>query len=464
MEDTEQKIITGIVKQGDVEAVFYGNDFQFIFTPVVEMSEDKIHKIRYEHSDMGKIRPVDNFIRGTLVDGSTILIYCGSELSLDPTCSIDTDIYIIGKDSFDSCDSIRFKGGSVNSIFIRNAVHMGPIEENPEGETVQTVTYKNNERIIKHTPENEKDIIKDFHIFSNARASRSCTDGSHVGDTDAEFTVDFNSSQPVGNKIPETIENVRKMINFLTYRSYADFDHVYIEKNITGPHKGPSVIGECFLKRQSNEKSRDTFNCLSFDMLTDENIDLIYKTIKDMRLDFIPESGNTATQTDEQKIKDICTATEIEAEAEGIKVHAHAREYDNLLKQMKTLITNGRSSGILTDKEFNYLSSSVSNLYAPAAERAYELYKKHQKEIESVLCFFGKTADYIDEEKIHKVIKARNELTHAGSSAVFYSDNEIGIAAIMTICAIYAGILDRCKVDSDIARDLFTRGFIINKK
>jgi|GEM_PF-3056619 hypothetical protein len=27
MEDTEQKIITGIVKQGDVKAAFYENDF-----------------------------------------------------------------------------------------------------------------------------------------------------------------------------------------------------------------------------------------------------------------------------------------------------------------------------------------------------------------------------------------------------------------------------------------------------
>ena len=112
-------IITGNIKQGDLEVNFVGEDHRFVFLPSKYIPQPIIF-----NNEIGVLKPDNDFLKGRTFSGKWIWIYCPTPLSLTPTSTLNTCLYIIStgdmNDFPEMFDSISFEGGSLNSTFFKN--------------------------------------------------------------------------------------------------------------------------------------------------------------------------------------------------------------------------------------------------------------------------------------------------------------------------------------------------------
>lgn len=144
--------------------------------------------------------------------GQEILIYCDKDLSLRPSIDLNTWLYIISKNSFDSideCDAITFKGGSLKSVFVQNSMNIGAFEKTEGGKSYRKVEFKSDEIQINGT----NDLVEDIRIYSSSRASTSLDDGSSLVNEGPFLSVDFKEASPVSDVLLTTIENVLTAIH-----------------------------------------------------------------------------------------------------------------------------------------------------------------------------------------------------------------------------------------------------------
>lgn len=404
-----QNIITGTIKQGDLEVNFVGEDYRFIFIPS-QYSPQPI----LLNNKVGVLEPENNFIKGHTFSGQWIWIYCPEPLSLEPTKVLTTWLYIISTSNIVDCayrfDSIRFEGGSLNSTF--------------------------HQKSIKHDFEHEERNMLPLKIED---------------DTIHGFI--------------KNCEDINTLISFMTFRQNVYFDHVYLERKKKFKDHENFILdkyAECFIKGpEIVDKQRERIKCITFDGLLPESVAKLYEIInaRDLKkyscyVNFIPKSSREAAYINVTQLREVCTSIELEANL----AHIHASN-ENSLKELTTkikdIIADSQKHNELTEREYSYIQGNISHWSAPAAELAKKLFDENKESVSYILKFINK--DELTEDDMQAVIKVRNSVTHTG--AFSFTENEANTLLVM-MAVVYSAILKRCGADPEDIKKIFEKGFI----
>lgn len=404
-----QNIITGTIKQGDLEVNFVGEDYRFIFIPS-QYSPQPI----LLNNKVGVLEPENNFIKGHTFSGQWIWIYCPEPLSLEPTKVLTTWLYIISTSNIVDCayrfDSIRFEGGSLNSTF--------------------------HQKSIKHDFEHEERNMLPLKI----------EDDSIHG-------------------FIKNCEDINTLISFMTFRQNVYFDHVYLERKKKFKDHENFILdkyAECFIKGpEIVDKQRERIKCITFDGLLPESVAKLYEIInaRDLKkyscyVNFIPKSSREAAYINVTQLREVCTSIELEANL----AHIHASN-ENSLKELTTkikdIIADSQKHNELTEREYSYIQGNISHWSALATELAKKLFDENKESVSYLLKTINK--DDLTEDDIQAVIRVRNSVTHTGTYS--FTETE-GNTVMVMMGVVYSAILKRCGVDPEDIKKIFEKGFI----
>ena len=454
-------IITGKIKQGDLEVSFVGEDHRFVFLPSKYISDPII----FNH-EIGVLKPDNDFLKGRTFSGQWIWIYCRTPLSLTPTSILNTWLYIIStgdmNDFPEMFDSIRFEGGSLNSTFYQKSLKY---DFGHEDDNKVSLTLENDTITI---PLND-DNVTDLKVYSTVIESSSITNGISVYNTGAKLRLTFQESTRIDDHKQGFIKHygdINTLISFMTFRQNIYFDHVYLGLGIKDEYKENEIFitkfAECFLKKpEIIDEPRKTIRCITFDELTHDSIAKLYKTINtrdskkpSYHVSFLPQSAKEASYVTITQLREVCTSMELEASL----AHIHAsneRALRNLTEKIQEVINASKLQDELTEREYSYIQGNISHWNAPAAELAKQLFNENKESLIYLLKFVNK--DNLTEEDIQAVIKVRNSATHTG--AFSFSENEVKSLFVM-MGVVYSAILKRCDVSSTIINEIFEHGLM----
>ena len=452
-------IITGKIKQGDLEVSFVGEDHRFVFLPLNYIP----HPIILNH-EIGVLKPDNDFLKGRTFSGQWIWIYCRTPLSLTPTSILNTWLYIISTSNMNDFpemfDSIRFEGGSLNSTFYQKSLKYDFGHE--DGNKVP-LTLENDTITI---PLND-DNVTDLKVYSTVTESSSITNGTSVHNTGAKLSLTFQESARIDDSKKGFIKHygdINTLISFMTFRQNIYFDHVYLE--IKDEYKENEIFitkfAECFLKKpEIIDEPRETIRCITFDELTPDSCAKLYKTINtrdskrpSYHVSFLPQSAKEASYVTITQLREVCTSIELEASL----AHIHAsneKALRNLTEKIQEVITASKLQDELTEREYSYIQGNISHWNAPAAELAKQLFDENKESLIYLLKFVNKVN--LTEEDIQAVIKVRNSATHTG--AFSFLENEVKSLFVM-MGVVYSAILKRCGVSSTIIYRIFEHGLM----
>lgn len=455
-----QNIITGTIKQGDLEVIFVGEDYRFIFIPSQYSPQTTLLNTK-----VGVLEPENNFIKGQTFSGQWIWICCNEPLSLEPTKILNTWLYIISTSNIADCadgfDSIRFEGGSLNSTFQQKSIrHVFDHEERNK------VSLKIEDDTITIPLNN--DSTTDLKIFSTVTESSSITNGSSIHNTGAELRLAFQENTQIDDSKHGFIkhyEGIETLISFMTFRQNVYFDHIYLEKKkkfIDYEKPVPYKYAECFIKSpETIDKLRGTVRCITFNELTPDSMAKLYEIImardskkSSYHVNFIPKSSREASKITINQLREVCTSIELEAYL--ARIHASKESALNkLTTKIKEIIVDSKKHNELTEREYSYIQGNISHWSAPAAELAKKLFDENKESVSYILKFINK--DELTEDDMQAVIKVRNSVTHTG--AFSFTENEANTLLVM-MAVVYSAILKRCGVDPEDIKKIFEKGFI----
>jgi hypothetical protein len=167
---------------------------------------------------------------------------------------------------------------------------------------------------------------------------------------------------------------------------------------------------------------------------------------KDTRpiLSFLPRT-NIDNNVDRNKVRDLCTALEVEYEYEKAKFDNSG--VDSLICKLKEGVKDYKKEnpGILDDSTYDYVCGSLGLISLPAKEKLWRIYNKYGDIIKedkwaalSLPCIdFSETKTKRD---IGWMVKIRNTITHTAE----FADAEIPNAIYARLrIAVYCSILER---------------------
>lgn len=452
-------IITGKIKQGDLEVSFVGEDHRFVFLPSKYNPQPIII-----NQEVGVLKPDNDFLKGRTFSGKWIWIYCPTPLSLTPTSILNTWLYIIFTGNMNDFpeifDSIRFEGGSLNSTFYQKSLKYDL--EHEDGNKV-SLTRENDTITI---PLND-DNVTDLQVYSTVTESSSITNGISVHNTGVNLSLTFQESTRIDDPKHGLIKHygdINTLISFMTFRQNIYFDHVYLEKK--DEYKENEIFltkfAECFLKKpEIIDELRDTIRCITFDELTPDSIAKLCKAINtrdskepSYHVSFLPKSAKEASYVTITQLREVCTSIELEASL----AHIHAsneKALRNLTEKIQEVINASKLQDELTEREYSYIQGNISHWNAPAAELDKQLFDENKESLIYLLKFVNKVN--LTEEDIQAVIKVRNSATHTGTFS--FSENEVKSLLVM-MGVVYSAILKRCGVSSTIINEIFEHGLM----
>lgn len=443
--------LIGKIKEGDIEATFVAEDHHFVFIPT---GNSKTGGIMFDRSH-GALHPTDNFLRGSTYDQGTVLIYCTQNLDLTPTAALNTSLYICahGNASLDKYDWVEFRAGCLNSTFYQQSL---VFREKPDMPLISVETHDDSMVI----PIN-RDDVREIRIGSGFTWKQSINDGASVGNTGATLRLIFDQPQRIETTFLKHYGNIRTLMQFMTFRKNVSFEQIRLGKNrITNGKTASCPIAECYWGNDFiTEQPRDITRCITFNGLSESAIKNLYSLIsqresRDSKFyaGFVPDSSKDIGWITQQQLRDVCTALEIEVSAQGISA-ASGNAFNNLIKNIKKIICESKKwDERLTDREYSYISGSISQWNGPAVELAYRLYESRKATIGPLLSDLG--IEELKESDIQDIYRMRNELTHRGAASATSRTAE---KVIILMGIIYSSILDRCGCTDEMIREFFKR-------
>ena len=441
---TDSPLISGTIEQEGVTASFICRDHEFHFLP---------GKHEFSVYNQGVLKHENGFIRGRTHSGNVILIHSGNDIELNPTRTLNTWLYIIFAGSYkEKCSSIRFHSGVLNSLFRQQSLKISDIVEGEQ----QHFQIIDDSRKISINDDNV-DYLK---VFSGVECLNSIRKGSYVKSDGVYLDLVFKDAQPLNIVFKKYYSNIVALCQFMTFRNNISFDKIKLtEYRENDSHKGFVTIADCFVKPNNKiEKNRDLLRCITIDDLG-ENISNLYKLIDKRNtkkskycVNFIPDDKKDLHWITGRKIRDICTSIELEASLSGIEV-VNNDAYLSAITEIKALLHSKK--GQLTEKEYNYLKSTIDFCKGPAAELAHGLFIKHKQEVEPLLQLFD--LDDLSLDDLQGIIKTRNTLTHGGGILI---DENVANTSVIMMGVVYASILKRCCCKSEQIIEWFKSGLL----
>ena len=172
------------------------------------------------------------------------------------------------------------------------------------------------------------------------------------------------------------------MVMPVTYLPFSPTEEIFFEsiKLLTRhPEFGFSSFAECHVKYEEPASVRDMVRVISVKLFTDEMFKKLVVSSKAKSKDcvglptgIIPKDDEDAVLMTVNKIRNICSALEIEINATGVKSVKNA-ELESLINDIKDVIKAHRKQSDeehkLPDKTYDNIFSSISHWSNPAADR-----------------------------------------------------------------------------------------------
>lgn len=208
--------------------------------------------------------------------------------------------------------------------------------------------------------------------------------------------------------------------------------------------------------------SRNPLNSVVIHQLSDNTFTELFKIITktekkaiDLPVSVFPKDRMDLAIFSVDKIKNICSALEVEMDAAGIMV-SKSDELQSLLESVKNIIKNHRdnSEERLPSSTYDNMFNSISHWGDSLADRAvlawhtYEGYLYSWRNLQFI---------NISDDEIAAVVKARNKITHSGFKDL---DDKICETAYFIMGLIYVMALKRVHVDDDVIKDIMAKGII----
>lgn len=446
MKGNESRIV-GYIEQNNRFVTFFGEDHHFIFIPERHANIHALQNERLLYSNSGKNngitvgRPVEvlikadnGFVKGSTIDGRTILIYTGGDIELNPVSYINTWLYIVSDNQcmeLDFCDAIGFESGILKSLFYQSAIQIK-----------NDVPVQNDDSIIVDIKECG---IEKIIIASIITKSRSAHEGLAINDSDVELRMIFNSRQRITSAFIQRYYDILTMCQFMTYRKNICFDKVSLLRSY---NNGQIKVADCYIKPDyETDSPRMKDRCITFNSLGEKCIEELFKIImyrnaikSQFTVDFIPRSNQDVSVVDDRRLRDVCTSLEKENELNRIKP-LNKKAYKDLVDKIKVSLDNSKKSpdSKLTDREYSYISGNIKHWSGPAAELDKQLFDKYKKDIGYLMDFVG--IEDLSEKDIHRVLRIRDSLTH-GKGAILFEKPAKTVFVLTGV--VYASVLTRC--------------------
>lgn len=164
------------------------------------------------------------------------------------------------------------------------------------------------------------------------------------------------------------------------------------------------------------------------------------------RLDFLPQS-NTDFGVDSHKIRDLCTAFELEYDLR--KEESNYSETAELVSALKDAVKKYKAEHpfTLSDDIYNSAFKSLKFIGLPVREKIWQIYSQYKDVIDAEfkwMChIYGDQFDFSEsktKEDIHWFVKLRNKITHSSLS----TEQDIPNAIYLRLAtALYCSVLER---------------------
>lgn len=449
--------VTGIIKTDKENIAFTGEDFKFVFMKTDLLGEEIVLKA-----------DESGYIWGTTHGNTTIGIYSGTDINVKSTRILNTWNYIVSKNWLPvehmRFDGIRFENGSIKDIYPCNSLHEMRDEEN-----LNLFTYKMSEdKVVFELISNE--YVTKWKFYSLVKQKKSVTEGDSISNSNSILDIEFDEPQSFFSLL-NYYNQACDLCSFLTFRNNVSFEKISLFKRIKRNQEKINVaFAECYVKEPDVILHRKWLNIIQVRSLKETVFENILKNTakmdkkhKGLPLLIIPKDDRDAHTIDIDKIRHICSTLEMELNLEGVCLEKSS-EIEGLIKRVKEMVQeykeeqdklrDDQETKEKSNKMYDSIFGSIAHWDQPLANRVCKAWDQHIDELEPFL----KRYDIpITHENIERFIKARNNITHNGSTGV---SDEVANTAFALMGLIYCCALTRLGVNSKAITEIMTRGII----
>lgn len=442
----DDTIISGLINTSKGNITFYGDNFKFVFmnsNPTVEVSIDT---------------DANGYIWGKTYDNRIIAIYAKQCIKVKSSKALNTWNYIISrymnvsKESISSLRGIRFVNGTIRTISPCDALHE---DFSTIGDGKITYTVKDDSIKYEVDINNEKLCWK---FGSEISQKMSLEEGNSLSNGNAILDVVFEIEKDY-KAFYDWYGYVCDFCSFMSFRNNISFERIYLLRDTQ--YEMYDSFAECYVKKDGDVSQKKYLNNIPVSYLSKDvfcemlkNIIKIDEEHKGLPIFITPKDDRDANLITIDKIRNICSALEMELDFCGIS-KCNDTKIQNLKNSVKELIKNHRKgTDKLTEKEYSYIFNSISHWGQPLSERAYCAWCLHEGHLKKMIEMYDLS---ITKEKIEAFVKTRNKITHDGFTGI---DENVADTAFAIIGLIYCCTLTRLKMKSDeidsiIKRDIF---------
>ena len=449
-QDQENKSITGIIGTEKENIVFSAENFKFTFMNPDFSNESVILKA-----------DESGYIYGRTFDERVIAIYSGKDIEVNNTLVLNTWNYIVSKQymprqSMQSFSGIGFKNGVIKTIYPCNGLH-----KDIEKSSGNLLTYRMKKDCKEYRLMHEgKSVVWQFTSVVNQRMSLE--EGDSLSNSDAILNVIFDEEQKF-SKFFDYYGYVCDLSSFLTFRNNVSFEKVYLfhDNRISETSYYHEEFAECYVKKPDTVSQREVVKIIPIRYVEDIVFENIFQNIlkedekhKGLPLFIIPQDDSDAKTINIGKIRNICSALEMEIDLEGVRLPAND-EMKKLTDSVKAIVKEHRKgNNPLSDRTYDYIFSNVSYWSQPLAERAWEGWKQHEDEMRP---FLRRYSISIIQENIQAFVKARNNITHNGFMGI---SDEVCTTAFALMGLVYCCALTRLGMKPEEIKGVMNRRLI----
>ena len=443
--NAKDTVVTGVIKTDKGNVTFYGENFKFTF-----MNTDTKEKIVIDADENG-------YIWGKTYEGKIIAIYAKKSIKIKKTRVLNTWNYIISrfagvhKESIISFKGIRFKNGVIRTIHPCNALHED-YEKSKDG--ILAYRVDNDRKSYSINVGNE---TVSWNFGSEVNQRMSIEEGNSLSNGNALLDILFDDQQ--GYKtFYDWYGYVCDFCSFLTFRNNIFFEKIFLLRET--PYNVHEAFAECYVKSEGEVSVRKFVNIIPVSYIDDNVFNEIIKNIlkqdkkhKGLPIFITPKDDKDAKIMDVCKIRNICSALEMELDLDGVRLESNYNMMKLIEKVKKDVKEHRDGKDPLSAKEYDYIFGNISHWDQPLAERAYNAWKEHEDKVQPLLKSYSIG---IDQEKIEMFVKERNNITHNGFNGI---DEDVANTAFVLMGLVYCCALTRIKMSTELIRDIMGRSF-----
>lgn len=438
-------VVTGIIETDKGNLSFYGVDFKFTIMNTVAKEEVIV--------DVDE----NGYIWGRTFENKVIAIYAKESIKIKKVRVLNTWNYIVSrfegvsKKSVNSFRGIRFKNGAIRTIHPCNALHKD-FEKSKEGILAYRV-----ENDSKSYSINVIDNTISWKFGSEINQRMSIEEGNSLSNVNALLDILFDNQQDY-KTFYDWYGYVCDFCTFLTFRDNIYFEKIFLLRET--PYNVNEAFAECYVKIEGEASIRKFVNIIPISYIDDNVFKEIIMNIlkqdkrhKGLPIFIAPKDDKDAKVMNVGKIRNICSALEMELDLSGVRLES-SHSMSKLIEKVKKDVKEHRDGKEpLSSKAYDYIFGNISHWDQPLAERVYNAWKQHEDKMQPLLNLYSID---INQEKIDMFVKARNNITHNGFAGM---DEDLANTAFVLIGLVYCCTLTRIKVSIELVKDIMGRRF-----